>query len=360
MTEPTDFVFRERRAVSPDEWNALVRDSPDGWLFGLHEWQQLVTDVKDWGWIDCSFAVYLDDHLVAVVPLQRRGRVLTCAAMGASGPVLARFLQASERLRVLRAVVARIVRSGQEARATRVRLALPGLRPAALAGSPEDMKELTALGFTDVSTQTNIVDLSGNEEELWDGVAKNARRTIQKAVESGLTVQEEPWEDSLDDYYRLHCETYSRTGVLPHPREYFVLISELLAGNGGCKLLCVREPGGSPVAYHNSGRFASTAHYWTGCSASEHLDAGVNYLAAWEAIRLARREGCSHYETGEVFPESDDGKLAGLSLFKRRFGGQVRPFPRAELTVPGLGLQCIRLAGKAKRWLQSRAKDGKS
>ena len=70
------------------------------------------------------------------------------------------------------------------------------------------------MGCENNLTQTWVVDLRGGREAAWDMMEGRARTAVRKAEKAGVTVREASQED-LTIYYRLHQETYRRTGVRP-------------------------------------------------------------------------------------------------------------------------------------------------
>jgi hypothetical protein len=72
-------------------WDALVRGSPDGWVFGLAGWQRLVLGVAEWGLRDLSFAAVEQRRLLGVMPLQldATGARAASSGFGGSGPIVA-------------------------------------------------------------------------------------------------------------------------------------------------------------------------------------------------------------------------------------------------------------------------------
>lgn len=132
------------------------------------------------------------------------------------------------------------------------------------------------------------------------------------------------WPDHLENYYRLHCETYGRTGVEPHPHAYFAGIAERMAQRGNAVLLAALGGDGRVVAYHNDAWFGPGALYHTGCSSDDAQQTGANYLLLWKAMIMAKEAGKAFYEVGNIFPNTADRKQHGLTVFKTRFGG--RPY----------------------------------
>ena len=75
---------------------------------------------------------------------------------------------------------------------------------------------------------------------------------------------------------------------------------------------------------HNTLTYKDAAMYWTGCSRTEKGE-GETRLLMYEQIIYAKNHGCRYFEIGGCFPNVHDGKLKGLTDFKKSFGGQIHP-----------------------------------
>ncbi|MDO8680079.1 MAG: peptidoglycan bridge formation glycyltransferase FemA/FemB family protein [Acidobacteriota bacterium] len=316
------------------EWDAVVEASPEGWVFALSGWQRLILAVPRWALTDVSFAVVRDARLIAVVPLQYQAsaRRLASSGWGLAGPVPAAGLTAFERAEVLSAIMAHVEQMAGSLGADVIEMGRSPVTTFGMAGTGEN--PFLPFGFEDFSTQTKVLRLSGAEDELWRGLSKNARQMVKKAGALGYTVRQGAWPDLVDDYYRIHSETYERTGVVPHPREYFAGIASEMGRHGHAVLWVGYAPEGTPVAFHNDARLGPGTLYHTSCSESAHLDSGINYLLMWEAIRGAKQSGGLWYEVGEVFPDASDDKARGLTVFKSKFGGELRRSIKASRARP--------------------------
>lgn len=330
---PLSFV--PRATIGAAAWDDLVLGSPDGWLWSLSAWHAVIEAVERWSLQDRGFGVVRDDTLVAVVPLHWAPvwKSLSCTGWGPTCPAVRDGIAPAERAVILAAVFAELRRLASRDGAVRIDLVQPLLARRSLA-VPEGDNPFEAFGFIASSGQSRIIDLSADEAALWAGVAKKARWTIRQARRNLYTAAAEPWRDHEENYYRVHQETYRRTGVTPHPRTYFTGIATILPPQQLNALLVGRSPAGEPVAYVNLARFGNTVLYHTGCSRTDHLSSGVNYLLMWEAIRWAKAAGCAWFEVGELFPAASDGKQRGLTIFKSRFGGVDHAVRRAYLTLP--------------------------
>jgi hypothetical protein len=322
----------ERSAVASNVWDDIVGASPDGWVFSLACWQDLILAVPEWGFQEHSFALMDGDRIVAVVPLQFRpanGRMAS-SGWGGSGPVISGSLDAAPRDALYLAAMEECLARARQAGAMAFDVQLAAGTTTSLNAS-DGVNPLAVCGLEASEGLSQFVDLSMSEDDLWGAVAKSARWTIRKARKAGYRVERVDWRDLLDALYDIHVETYVRTGVPPHPRGYFEGMAAKTAPTGHSVLWAAFTAGGEPIAFHNDACFRGSAMYHTGCSRQAALDDGANYLLFWEAMIGARRAGIRWFDCGAVFPGATDPKQIGLTLFKTRFGGAPRRLFRASL-----------------------------
>lgn len=340
-------AFRAFDEIGAPRWDEVVAASPDGWAFSTSVWRRLILDVREWALEDLSFAACKGQRILGLMPLQYRAptRSIASTGWGASGPVIARNVPRDERERVVSVLLKHADALGHQRGAQVFELAVTPVTRSAL-HAPWGVNPFVIHGFEDTSTQSRVVDLRQSVEALWSGLSHNARQMIRKAEKAGYRAERADWAERADDYYRVHVETYHRTGVPPHPQRYFEGIGRQLAACGFAVLWAGVAPDGRLVAFHNDSRFQGASSYFTGCSETDHLDSGVNYLLFWAAMVGAKQDGCEWYEVGEVFPAARDGKSRGLTVFKSKFGGELHrsfkarrmlevaaPEPAAEVTT---------------------------
>ncbi len=324
-----------RIEITPREWDDLVRHSPDGWVFSLWGWQELILNVPKWGLEDRSFAIRQRNELIGVVPLQfsASSRKMSSSGWGGSGPVLSNSLTDRQRQTLLRMALAHSEKLARESGALAVEFSCSPVTASSIM-APWGVNPFELAGMRDRSSLSQIIDLSKPEEELWLRMSERARKDVPRSKSLGYSVARVPWRAHVDDYYALHESTYRRTGVAPHPKAYFQGIADHLSDDGHSVLWMARGPDGRPAAFHNSARFGAGGYYHTGCSTERASDDGANYALFWEAMIDAKRNGVLSYDAGSVFPASTDKKQIGLTFFKTRFGGAPHRAFAAELEIP--------------------------
>jgi hypothetical protein len=313
-----------RKELLAVEWDALVNASPDGWVFSLWDWQELILAVEPWALEDHSFAIRDGRLLLAVVPLQYHpgsGRMAS-SGWGGSGPVIDGRLDERTRKKLMGQSIQHCIDLARERGATGFDVSLSPVTATSIS-TAWGVNPLVFHGLEDRSGLAQVLDLSLSEDDLWTGLSADARRQIKKARESGLCVERVVWAQHLDRYYELHGATYTRTGVQQHPRAYFAGIAAHTAPSGHSVLWAVRTPAWEILAYHNASWFGCGASYHTGCSLEDAGFPGASYLLFWEAMLGAKHAGIRWYDCGAIFPGAvGSEKQKGLSTFKTKFGGQ--------------------------------------
>ncbi len=333
----------ERLAIiKPNEWNAAVFASEDTWIF--HRWEWFGMTAKVWDLENHFFVIRNQGQIVAGIPLQisrtnpPSQRVARASAMGHSGPFVRANVSAKKRRQYLDRLATAVALFAAEYQIPAVQCSLPPIAKAHLYDHT-GVNSLQLSGWQDASTLTVIVDLRLPQDDLWFGLSSSTRQAITKAQSGGYTVEKTRWSEQVDAYYQIHQETYERTGVRPHPKSYFQGIADVMEASRIASLWVCMDSEGSAVGFlnmaHDDRAGENTgAYYWTGCSQSEHLASGVNYLLMWHAILGAQAEGYQSFDIGEIILAPEQVKEKGLSIFKRKFGGDLRRLYRGQMTVP--------------------------
>ena len=313
-------------------WDEVVAQSRDAGMFHWSDWQELSRET--WRCQDFSYMVELGGRVVAVCPLQRWEGLpnrLRSSNMGTGGPALLDGLDPDERERTLEYAFGALRLFLEGENIEEIELALPPLAPNNRKIWTGGVNPLVRFGFDDASTRTSVVDLSRDLEVIRRGFRKGHRYCLTKAQRLPIKVVMVEGLEDVEAYYKLHDETYRRSGIPPHPKHYFAGIHRYMIRRGKARMFLARLEG-RVIAGACVGHFGDSAWYWTGAYSAEANETGAGRLLQWEIIKWAKSEGLSHYETGEVFPEAEKGsKLAGLTDFKLGFGGDICPYYKGVL-----------------------------
>jgi hypothetical protein len=333
------FAFTGRGDLGRNDWDALVDASDDAWLWHRYDLQDAL---ETWpGSSDASFAVVglPERQVLALVPLRRiTKRVMGVLPMSVleslGGVALRNGLGEKRRRAALAAVRDRIVGHLAQSNCLEIRFVLSAMAPALRGANSPRVNPLLEMGCDNALTQTWVVDLRGGHGAVWKQMEGRARTAVRKAEKVGVVVREARADDR-DVYYRLHRETYRRTGVTPHPEDYFRVIWERFLAQGLARVWFA-ELNGEPVAAENFGVFKQAAIYWTGAASARGLEVEANSLLQWTAMQWMLNSGIEWYETGEAFPQYSAGKHKGVSDFKKSFGGSLYPYYKGRLKTEHL------------------------
>jgi peptidoglycan pentaglycine glycine transferase (the first glycine) len=175
---------------------------------------------------------------------------------------------------------------------------------------------------------TVALDLLESEETLLERMKPKTRYNIRLAVKKGVTVRSGKLAD-LPGLYLMYAGTSNRDGFAIRKSDYYAKVWETFlrptAGNNQpCAEALIAEVEGQAVAALFVFYFAGRAYYLYGMSSDAHREKMPNHLLQWEAIRHAKRHGCTVYDlwgAPDVYSEGDP--LWGVYRFKEGLGGAV-------------------------------------
>jgi hypothetical protein len=335
-----------RTELGKAKWDEFAANSPQAWLWHRYDYADIWSAWPDRK--DVSFALFdaARSQIVATVPVVKRsdriGRFFAWNSLDAFGGIaLNPLLPKKVRMIVLESACEELQSMAREHEAHQIRLSLSVMTPEIRGADCPRVNPLLELGCANAVEQAWVCDLRKSKEELWQNIGKGAKSSIKKAEKNGVQVRM-AGEQDLDVYYRLHCETYRRTGTPVFPREFFEGIWKQFLP-AGLAAIFVAEHQGQVIAAANMAVYKKGAYYWTGASNETGLSLGANALLQWAAMQWMVNEKIEWYEVGAAFPYARDGKLKQLSDFKKDFGGALYPqffgtFDTKNRTMRALGL----------------------
>ena len=128
-------------------------------------------------------------------------------------------------------------------------------------------------------------------------------------------------------WYDLYKETCARNRIYLHDVDYFkaLLVTDVSHTRSPAEVeLLIAELEARPLAAMFLVFSGQRATYLYGASSSKQRNYMATYALQWEAIKKARRGGCTEYDMFGVAPRPDPSHpLYGLYRFKSGFGGVV-------------------------------------
>lgn len=187
---------------------------------------------------------------------------------------------------------------------------------------------------------TLILNIEKSEDEILAQMKPKGRYNIGVAQKRGVTVHQ--WngnQEEFNAFYEILKKTSVRDSFGVHPKFFYAELLKTLGEPGMATLflasvrppVMVREPhhdriiAGIIVVF-----FKDTATYYYGASDHTYRSLMAPYLLQWEAIREAKQRGIKYYDFLGIAPEgSKNHPWAGVTEFKKKFGGKTIVYPQA-------------------------------
>lgn len=314
--------------IAPEAWDGWVAQHPYGTLLQTCRWGELKS-AFDWK----AQLVCLGESaqpLAGAMLLSRRWMLDGVATLAyvPRGPVVD-----WADLDVVRELLAAVERAARRKRA----LAL-WLEPE-LPDTPDHRALLTSLGYAPATRtiqppRTLVLDITGDEESILAQMKQKTRYNIRLAARKGVTVRQGGIED-LSTFYNLMLETGQRDAFAVHSAAYYRQALALFSPQEQVALL-LAEVEGEAVAGLMVFALGAKAWYFYGASSERRREWMPAYALQWEALRWAKRRGCTTYDLWGI-PDADAATLEaefatrhdglwGVYRFKRGFGGRLERF----------------------------------
>ncbi|MBC9929171.1 lipid II:glycine glycyltransferase FemX [Chitinophaga qingshengii] len=175
-------------------------------------------------------------------------------------------------------------------------------------------------------SNTIFMDLRKDDQLLLDRMKTKTRYNIQLANRKGVTVKAAGLEN-IDTWYDLYAQTCARNGIVQEDINYFRTVLTARANQSTSPAdveMLLAEADGIPLAAMFLVVAGNRGTYLYGASSNSHRNYMGTYLLQWEAIRRAKRKGCTEYDFFGVSPNPDpQHPLYGLYKFKNGFGGEL-------------------------------------
>lgn len=157
---------------------------------------------------------------------------------------------------------------------------------------------------------TVIVDLKPSQEDIFNGLQKDARWGVKKAEREGLVIEEsEDWES----FYQIYLETMDNVGVKAETLDHLKEHADVL-------FLCKKDEkviGGASLHVINN-----TPKLTRNASLKKYQTYQSNNLLYWYCILWSKERGYNKLDLGgwQVNPR---GHAQGVNKFKERWGEVV-------------------------------------
>ena len=168
--------------------------------------------------------------------------------------------------------------------------------------------------LTSATYLSHILELSGNEEEIFSSFRDSTKRNIKKAISEGVEARIRNSLESVQEFYRLNCMTRKRHGLPPQPLHFLKKVYDhIISRNLG--LLVIASYENNPIAGAVYFHFGEKALYKYGASDMNYQHLRANNLVMWEAIKWYSQNGFKSLSLGRTESEN-----RGLIQFKSGWG----------------------------------------
>ena len=222
-------------------------------------------------------------------------------------------------------------------------------RPDATSGPAADLRPLLQTVTYD---RTVRIDLTQPADDYLAGLSKKFRYTVRQALgHDDVTVADETnlTRDAFDELYDVYRETAGRDGFGIYPASVYWSMIEALRPHAR---VYVARCEGAAIAWaiitvYDGG---ATYYYAAASAAAREKDATVRLL--WDVLADLRARGATVFDMGGVDSPLAP-TLAGVGLFKRKWGADVEVTPAWDLPLRPVLYRGLVLLLKAKKALRS-------
>ncbi|EKD33184.1 MAG: hypothetical protein ACD_76C00076G0003 [uncultured bacterium] len=196
---------------------------------------------------------------------------------------------------------------------------------------------------------TLMVDLNKSEEDLLGEMHQKTRYNIKVASKHGVSVKIKSGDLSL--FIKLLKETANRDAFRAHSISHYEKLLSSLNSSDIRAFVAEASVSGKVIASNFMIDYAGVRTYLHGASSSSNRNLMAPYLLHWELMRDAKSIGLRWYDFWGI-AETDDPlhPWAGITRFKKGFGGEVVRYPGAfDLVLNKKMYQLYRIARAVRR-----------
>lgn len=307
-------MVRPLRETEFDEWSNLVSKSPDGSIFNLPKYLEVLCRTA--GGRFSVLGVRYGDELAGGVALYERDcrygtHVSPRPLLSYNGIVLRRYetrypsQQTARQIKIMSAIVNGLSHRGYAQVTFNCGSSITDLRP------------FLSAGWSASPFYTYIVPVA-DLELLWSRIEQNLRRLIKRCEKDGMTVGD---DDDFEAFYRMHAKTMERKGQAPYlPELAFRQYFETLRAGNLCRLFHARLPDGRPITTQLVLLGPNpVSHTVTAAADPEFLQTGGTAFLRWNAFKAIS-------EMGFYGNDLTGAGLNPVTHFKSQLGGDLHLF----------------------------------
>lgn len=201
------------------------------------------------------------------------------------------------------------------------------MRPELL-DTEENRRLFAGLGFRPApmhlhAENTWVLDITPDEAQLLADMRKTTRNLIRRSLKLNLTFEESPLEAGVEILSALQDVTVQRHEFVGFSKQYFAAqLQSFGLDNQACLYLCQENE--IPLVAALIIFYDGYAYYHHSGSNARATEIPASYFMQWQIIQAAKKRGCRAYNFwGIAPPGAENHRFAGVTLFKKGFGGEA-------------------------------------
>lgn len=328
--------------ISHATWDQFCDASDDAWFWHTTAWINYIQEFAgDHLIAPTSFAVQEGGRLLAVAPCfalnsEKDGPWLGMVNEPSPWPAIASGLSARQVLNIEKAAYGHYLKIADEFGLRKVSLFGPVHARSFYTSKFPPPNQALRYGYTGAVQDTQVIDLSLDEDQLWQGVRKGHKTSIK----TGRNALDIKWwcgdidDDDFNAYVELHAKASGRKTRASTTFE--MMKSWVRQGNG---MLVGGKIDGQWAGFLYLIFDKKVALYASACNAPDlQSNVSVGHALLWEGILQMKAKGAEIIDLGiqsynsEASDEQGD-KMVQISRFKRGFGGFPMPRMIADLNL---------------------------
>jgi lipid II:glycine glycyltransferase (peptidoglycan interpeptide bridge formation enzyme) len=182
---------------------------------------------------------------------------------------------------------------------------------------------------------TLILNINESDDKILAQMKRKGRYNINLAKKKGVHVTKATNEKDKTEFTRkfhsLLKETTKRDHFSAHSEDYYLKMLKHLKDS----YILLSEKDNEILAGLIAVKSNDSLIYYYGASSNSQRELMAPYLLQWEAIKLAKKLGCKHYDFLGIAPEgaAGDHPWKGITSFKKKFGGETISYQKAKEVI---------------------------
>ena len=214
------------------EWNSIVEQLPNATLFHTMEWLNFLE--KAFHLEKLPMGLYQDGRLAGLFPMlmTRKGpfRILGSPLTGWNTPYMGPLIKAellNEAMSAFNSLMKSLKADYVEVRFPQADLILPSLP-----------------GFHNKPVYTYILDLEGGENKAWNGLKRECRKAVRKALNNNVKIVDADERSWVEDFFPMLKNTFAKSGQVPtRTKQYYYDLWDYLIPTKNVKVLFAEHEG---------------------------------------------------------------------------------------------------------------------